>query len=120
MFAFANALASAALDAQKASHHAQTTLMVRIPLFYNALLSPSPEAAFEWNRAWAEKAAVTLDGAFAACRAIEHHAMQPANLMTSPFAAAETLLAISTAALRPAHKRVQANARRLGRKKSLL
>jgi hypothetical protein len=115
MFRFATALSQATLQAMEASVDTQATLSARVPMFMEAMFSPSPQAAMEWNRAWTEKASAAVDGAFAAYHLMNKRMMRNPSLSHNPFDAAETFLAISAAAMRPAQRKVRANAKRLKR-----
>jgi hypothetical protein len=115
MFRFAAALSDATMQAMEASADTQATLSARVPMFMEAMFLPSPKATLEWNRAWTEKASAVFDGAFAAYSLMNKRMMRSPSMTSNPFDAAETFLAISTAAMRPAQRKVKANAKRLKR-----
>lgn len=71
---------------------------------------PTSDGAREAERMVTEKISAAFEGGMAASRVLSGVAFAP-----SPFAAAGMMVAAGEAALRPARRRVRANARRLSR-----
>jgi hypothetical protein len=100
----------AAVEAQA---NAATTIGFRMPAVARAMTSSGPPSA-EAKRMVSEKTQAVMSGATGAGAAMMKGGLSAFGL--GPVAAANFALSVGEAAMRPAQRRVKANARRLGRK----
>jgi hypothetical protein len=108
----------AGLEAGEASAHAAATIAARLPVLGGFFFAPTAAAALEWNRAYTEKVAAASEGALAAWSAWQQLMIRSAFRPPSRAALANEIARVSHKAGHAGRKRVRANAKRLGRRKS--
>jgi hypothetical protein len=108
----------AGVETREASAHAATTVAARWPVLAGFFFAPSAAAALEWNRAYTEKVAAASEGALAAWAEWQQLLIRSAFRPPSPVALADEIVRVSHKAGHAGRKRVRANAKRLGRRKS--
>ena len=106
-------LARAAANANLAAAHSGATIAARLPILGGYFLSPTPAGLAEWNRAWAEKVAATIEGAAAASVEAQAALLRSVRGQRHPAAYADDCLRILHKAGHPARQRVKGNAKRL-------
>jgi hypothetical protein len=114
----ARTMMKARLETGQASAHAATTIAARWPILSGFFAAPTAAAAAEWNRACTEKVAAASEGALAAWSEWQQLMIRSAFRLPSPLALANEMVRVSHRAGQPGRKRVRANAKRLGRRKS--
>jgi hypothetical protein len=104
-----------AMDSFETSMAAATTIGLRMPILFSAMLTGSPAAMRESNRMVSEKLTAAAEGAFASGAAVMQLWMQTAATMSAP--TADQLSRCIDAGLAPARRACKANARRLSGKR---
>ena len=108
-------LTRAAAHANLAAAHSGATIAARLPILAGYFFSPTPAALAEWNRAYSEKVAATIEGAAAATLEMQAALLRSATGPRGAAALADDCLRIIHKAGHPARRRVKANAKRLNR-----
>jgi hypothetical protein len=113
----ARSLVRATTETGETAAHCTVTIAARLPILAGWFWSPNAPALAEWNRAYAEKAAATMEGAFAASAEWQAAMIRSAFRPPSPAGLADDFARVVRKAGQPARKRVKANAKRLTRVK---
>jgi hypothetical protein len=101
------------VETQATAAHCAVTLSHRLPMFGGFLLAPSAATFAEFQRAYAEKVAATMEGAVAATAEWQAAMFRSAFRVPTPAGLVDDLTRVMDKAARPARRAVKANASRL-------
>lgn len=102
------------VETSEAALDSAVTISARLPIFAEHSVSPTAASLAEWHRAGSEKVAAGWEGAFAAGTAWQSMMIRAMVSPPTPLAMAQASVEMARLAAGPAHRRVRANARRLG------
>ena len=102
------------IETSEAAMHSAVTISARLPIFAEHSVSPTASGLAELHRACSEKVAAGWEGAFAAGSAWQSMMMRAMVSPLTPLGMAQASLVLARLPAGPAHRRVRANARRLG------
>ena len=109
-----HALGEAAIDAGEAALNTGLTIAARVPILANCLMAPSAEGLAEWHEASSEKVMAVWEGSLAALSGWNDFLWRSLLSPNTPTGYAQEALVLARAISEPGHRRVKANAARLG------